>query len=197
MYNLTPGTILLAEKTREFKLSNFFPFAIRLITGNKVTHVAIVESCDQLTITYWDANSRIGVKRHSIPNVESLNEGGLVLDNETVVCNVANLPLEPFQVNTIIEVLKKVEGSKYNYFSIWTLMKEHFLRHFYTITRVKPDTFYGNRFTCSQLVAYILIKAGMVFSHTFPFVDNPTMVEPDNYTERPFEVTPISELKIS
>jgi hypothetical protein len=196
MYELKPGHILLAEKTRGWKLSNFFPFAIRLITGNKITHVAIVESCDLNSVSYWDANSGKGVKCSLVPNMENSKEGGLLLANDMVVTKVAELPLiDIIHVSAIINELHLLEGSKYNYASILTLMKDHILRQFYTLPTTKPDSSFGRKFTCSQLVTHLLLKAGFPFSRLFTTVTYPALVEPDNFTTAPFVVIPLSELK--
>ena len=195
MYELKPGQILLAEKTRGFKLSNFFPFAIRLITGNKVNHVAIVETCDFNSISYWDTNAGKGVKNYLIPNMENAKEGGLLLANDMVVTKVAELPmLDNIHVNVILSELHKLNGTGYNYSSIYTLMKDHFLRQFYTIPTTQPDCSYGSKFTCSQLICYLLLKVGFPFSRIFHTVTYPALVEPDNFTTAPFVVIPISEL---
>ena len=184
-YNLQPGDILLAEKTRGWKFSNFFPFAIRLIIGNKVTHVAIVESCDKDTIIYRDANPG-GVRQHRIPNVKNEAEGGLLLANDTVIENIARIPHK----------INDFNGSgSYNYFGIWTLMKFHFLCQFYTIPKVKPDPNYGKKFICSQYVTYVLLNNGATMQ-LFPTVDHPSLVEPDNFTTSPFEVISISSLEV-
>jgi hypothetical protein len=183
-YNLQPGDILLAEKTKGFKLSNFFPFVIRLITGNKVTHVAVVESCDKDFITYHDSNPG-GVKQHKIPNVKNKEEGGLLLVNDTVIENVARIESKITDFN--------ISGS-YNYRGIWTLMRFHLLCQFYSTPKVKPDPNYGKKFICSQYIAYLLLSNGATMK-LFPTVDHPSMVEPDNFTTSPFEVIPISDLE--
>lgn len=196
MYQLKPGQILLAEKSRGFKPSNFFPFAIRLITGNKVNHVAIVASCDENSITYWDTNSGVGVKNHIVKNVENLEEGGLMLANDMVVTKIAELPiLDQIHKNNIMSELLKLSGVKYNYLSIFTLMKDHLMRQFYAIPRTLPDSNYGKKFTCSQLLTYVLLKVNLPFSHLFLTVSYPALVEPDDFTTAPFVVTPISEFK--
>lgn len=184
-YNLQRGDILLAEKTRGWKISNFFPFAIRLITGNEVTHVAIVESCDKDTITYRDANPG-GVKQHTISNVKNEREGGIVLVNDTVIEKIARI--------TPLNIPNFDISGPYNYMGIWTLMKWHFLGQFYTMPKVKPDPNYGKKFICSQYVTYILLNNGYTMQ-LFPTVDHPSMVEPDNFTTSPFEIIDLEELR--
>lgn len=196
MYQLKPGQILLAEKSRGFKPSNFFPFAIRLITGNKTNHVAIVASCDENSITYWDTNSGTGVKNNIVKNVENTKEGGLMLANDMVATKIAELPvLDKIHLNNIMSELQSINGAKYNYLSIFTLMKDHLMRQFYAIPRTLPDSSYGKKFTCSQLVTYLLLKAGLPFSHLFLTVSYPALVEPDDFTTAPFVVIPISDFK--
>lgn len=185
-YNLQRGDILLAEKTRGWKISNFFPFAIRLITGNEVTHVAIVESCDKDTITYRDANPG-GVKQHTISNVKNEREGGIVLVNDTVIEKIARIT--PLNISNF-----DISGP-YNYMGIWTLMKWHFLGQFYTIPRVKLDPNYGKKFICSQYVTYILLESGCTIEDLFPTVAHPSMVEPDNFTTSPFEIIDLEDLR--
>jgi len=182
-YNLKPGDILLAEKTRAFKLSNFIPLMIRLITGNKVVHVGIVETCNGSSITYRDSTPG-GVKESNVINIKNESQNGLILANDTVVEKIARLTLP----------ITDFSGSGgYNYYSIWTAIKYNFLRMFYACPIVSPDTHYGTEFNCSQYVAYLILKNGETME-LFPYIDSPAMVEPDNFTAQPFEVIPIDEL---
>lgn len=198
MYQLKPGMILLAEKTRGFELSNFFPFIIRLVIGNKIIHTGVVESCYLNSIVYWDSGPE-GVGRRTIPNIKNDQEGGLILANDTVVTWVSELPLDlatSDQVTLMLEEIAKVNRAKYNYSGILNTAWDHFMRLFQTLPKTQPDCQFGYKFTCSQLISYAMSKAGIPFSQTFAATVHPALVEPDNFKQSPFIVTPIADLAI-
>ena len=179
-------------------MSNLFPFITRLVTGNKVIHAGVVESCDLYSVVYWDSGPN-GVRRYAIPNVRNTQEGGLVLANDTVVTWVAELPTDvatPAQIDLMLEEITKVYGFGYNYLGILNTAWDHFMRLFKTLPQTQPDSHYGRRFTCSQLISYALLKAGVPFSWTFIGTVHPALVEPDNFKQSPFIVTPIETLTL-
>lgn len=184
-FKFEPGHILLAEELRGFHLTNFVPSLLRLVTGNKVCHVAIVESCTPDTLTYWDASPKVGVHRYEIPNVWDTRESGILLSNDMVVSSIAVSP---------IQVTRFDIKADYNYAAIYALAKDHLLRRI-GLPGADPDTSYGKKLVCSQYIGWLtLATGGARMSELFPGVRHPAFIEPDNFLADPFKVIPMREL---
>lgn len=181
-----PGDILLFEKTPHFSFKDFYPFAIRLITGNKIVHVGFVFAVNESFCSYLDTNP-------AGPKLRILDYKTKISSTQLMGVSIARTwyNFQPQEIQPV--VLKYIGTTKYSFRSIFNLALNHLVGVFKwrqhrakVYVASKPNTF-----NCASLCAQILLDVNpTLYRHTFGDTP-PCLLEPDDFTKRPFIVEPL------
>jgi len=192
---LRPGDVLLFED-KKFDLQHIGPIGIRLITGNRVTHVGIVIDTNpgnEDWIAWADTNPKVTM-RIQTSSIEALKKD---YHSALKLTGIAHLPddwyrkypIEPF-FNAVAEQIRGTNASRhYSYRVIMGFMIDHLWRRFRSDNEPYRSWLGSNGYVCSSLVAKVIDEVvGKYLSNWHRGKSNFNVWEPDDFTTDLFQV---------
>ena len=178
------GDILLYQAPA-WKLSNLIPKGIQLITGNKVTHVALYLAPSTTGHNILDALSS-GISMKNLTDAEIYTR-----PDDFRLYGIARLPVTVTEPNTssFLWAASKYTGKKYGYKTIFNLLLQHGKTRLFP---KKPWTVWfksKDAHICSEVSQLAIEDAFRLAQVKFTFAKLACLVEPDDYTVSPWVVT--------
>lgn len=174
---LKPGDVLLYTAPA-WKFSNLIPKVIQLITGNKVTHVALYIGVEGEKHIILDALAD-GVNTKIMSEAELYNRLDDFVLLKVARLSDSHLPIDP---TGIVLATSKYVRKKYGFLTILNLFFQH------GKTRLFPNKKWtvwfksNDAYICSQVVQLVYESLGYVFDK------DAALVEPDDYLSEPWNI---------
>lgn len=183
-----PGDVLLYQAPA-WKLSNLIPKTIQLITGNKVTHVALYLGPSYDGHNILDALSE-GIFMRSLTEAQIYNR-----KDDFKLYGIARLSttVNDTNVSAFLWSASKYTTKKYGYKTIFNLLLQHGKTRLFT---KKPWTVWfksHDAYICSEVTQLAIEDAFRLNQIKFKFPKVACLVEPDDYLSAPWEVTIIGD----
>jgi hypothetical protein len=169
-----PGDVLLYTAPA-WKFSNIIPKLIRLITGNKITHVALYINQEGNKHIILDVSTK-GIYTLSMTEAELYNRVDDFCLAGIARLNNLQLPLEQDKLRTATSYFF---GKKYGYLTILNLLLQHGMGRLFN--KEWKIWFKSNdAYICSESTQLVYEKMGFIFNKPA------CLVEPDDYLSAPW-----------
>jgi hypothetical protein len=184
-----PGDVLLYEAAPAWKLANIIPKLIRLITGNKITHVALYLGTNENGHVILDALSN-GIKIKTMSEIELYDRH---MDDFKLygIASLPNLKIDPS--NTVfMYVAAKYALHPYGFKTIFNLLLQHGMGRLFN----KPWKiwFKSKRgYICSEVTQLVMEDVLRLNQINILFTKNASLTEPDDYLSSPWVVNVINK----
>lgn len=168
-----PGDVLLYTAPA-WKFSNLIPKGIRLVTGNKMTHVALYINQEYSKHIVLDASIK-GIFTLRMTEAELYNR-----KDDFELYGIARLKdMPPLDENSLIRISSSFFGKKYGYLTILNLLLQHGMGRLFN--KEWKIWFKSNdAYVCSELTQLVYEKIGFKF-------DKPaSLTEPDDFLKEPW-----------
>lgn len=179
-----PGDILLYQAVSALKFSTIIPRIIQLITGNKITHVALYLGCINGNHIILDALAN-GILVKSLSNTEIYNR-----KDDFKLYGISQLDIEIPITNIMIEACI-YSRKPYGFATIFNLLFQHGKTRLYP---TKPWTTWfksKNGYICSEVCQRVLENLLIENNIKLPFIKESNLTEPDDYLVAPWKVTEV------
>lgn len=182
MLLFSPGDVLLYQAPA-IKLSNTFPELIRLITGNKVIHVALYLGYNNGHVILEALSDGVNIK--TLGNTEIYDRV-----NGFKLYGISRLPNISISSNNIVFMVAaaKYNKSPYGYLTILNLLFQHMK------TRIFPKlpwtVWFKSKhgYICSEVSRLVLQDVLEINNIKLPFLKPAAVTEPDDYLAAPWKV---------
>jgi hypothetical protein len=177
-----PGDVLLYTATA-WKFSNIIPRLIRVVTGNKVTHVSVYLGANEYGHVILDALSN-GVKLKVMKEDELFDRK----DDFKLYGIASLLECEAFSKSSVfMYAAAKYSSTSYGYLTAFNLFLQHGKGRFFN----KPWSiwFKSKRgFICSEVNQLVIEDVLRLNNIPTPFKKPAALTEPDDYLVSPWKV---------
>lgn len=176
------GDVLLYSAPN-WKFITIFPKLIQLITGNKVTHVALylgIKEGTDLHLILEALDNGVYIKAFTEEELHTRSNG-------FILCGVARLPQLPQNVIALWPAAKYTT-KPYGILTILNLLCQH------GKTRIFPKKSWSvwfkskNAYICSEVTQLVLEDILRVAQVKYTFNRPACLVEPDDYLSSPYEI---------
>jgi hypothetical protein len=183
-----PGDVLLYEAPA-WKFSNIIPRLIRLITGNKIIHVALYLGTNEEGHVILDALSN-GIKIKTMSEIELYDRH---IDDFKLygIASLPSLKIDPTNM-VFMYVAAKYAPRPYGFKTIFNLLLQHGMGRFFN----KPWKiwFKSKRgYICSEVTQLVMEDVLRLNQINIPFTKNASVTEPDDYLSSPWVVNVINK----
>lgn len=183
-----PGDVLLYEAPA-WKFANVIPKIIRLITGNKITHVALYLGINDKGHVILDALSR-GIEVKTMSETELYDRH----KDDFKLYAVATLPEITIDSSNVVFMFAAAKYTKvpYGFKTIFNLLLQHGMGRLFN----KPwKVWFKSKkgYICSEVTQLVVEDVLRLNQIKIPFTKNASLTEPDDYLSEPWKVTIINK----
>lgn len=176
------GDILLYQAVSAFKFSTIIPKLIQLITGNKITHVALYLGQTNGNHVILDALAN-GILIKTLSNTEIYNR-----KDDFKLYGISQLNVEIPVTNLMVEACV-YSRKPYGFTTIFNLLLQHGKTRLYPNKQWTTWCKSKDGYICSEVCQKVL-EALLSENHIkSPFIKKANLTEPDDYLIAPWKVT--------